>query len=315
MKVIFWGSPAFANPCLQALLDKGHDVLAVVTQPDKEQGRSRTTTPPPVKVFAQSKGITVLQPESPNTDDCCTLLKRLAPDVMVVVAYGKILAKKLLAIPPYGYVNVHFSLLPKYRGASPLTAAILAGEKDTGVTIMKLVSKMDAGPILATATIPVLPSDTTGTLQQKLGEAGASLLMEVLDKLPSGGVRETPQDDSQASYCYILKKEDGQIVWNNPAGYLERFVRAMSPWPTAYTTLHRRTKAQPERIIILSSEVISENSLLPPGTINAVKPQGIDVATAQGILRITELQKAGKAPLHAADFLRGNPVAIGDILQ
>ena len=315
MKIIFWGTPEVGIPCLNAIVQHGHTVCAVVTQPDKEQGRNRQPQPSPIKAVATALGILVLQPETPNTDEFATILRQLAPDAMVVVAYGKLFAKKLLGLAPHGYLNVHFSLLPKYRGASPVLAAILAGEKESGVAVMKLVPKMDAGPVLSIAALPIQATDTTDSLEAKLADLGARLLMDVLGRLGHGPIAETPQDDTQATFCKIIAKEAGLVNWTLSAEYLERFVRAMQPWPTAYTFLAQTGKnKEPQRIILRATQVLSATSEATPGTVVAATSDSFDVATGHGCLRIVSLQKAGKSILHASEFLRGNRIVIGDQL-
>lgn len=314
MRIVFWGTPELAVPCLRAICQAGHKILAVVTQPDRPQGRKRRLLPSPVKQFAQQNSLPVLQPETPNTGDFISHLQLLNPEVMVVVAYGKIFGKRILKIAEYGYLNVHFSLLPKYRGASPVTSAILAGDKQTGVTIMRIIPQMDAGPILATRPVNILVDDNTATLQQRLGECGASLLVETLPKLGHGQLAEIAQQESRASYCRTIKKTDGLINWNNSATYLERFIRAMQPWPTAYTFLQCSDKSTTPRIILRNAKVLNQKTTFACGTIIQVTNQGIDVATALQTLRILTLQKAGKAPLAAVEFLRGTTIHSGDVL-
>lgn len=316
MRLIFWGTPAIGVPTLEMLRQQGHDIAAVVAQPDKEQGRHRQLAPPPTKEFALQAGIPVLQPTTPNSDDFLATVRALSPQAMVVVAYGKIFSRKLLEVAPFGYLNVHFSLLPKYRGASPVTAALLAGDKEIGVTIIRLVAKMDAGPVLAAKSIPIQADDTGESLQHKLAPLGAQLMCDVLSRMGQGQVQETPQDDSQATFCRTLQKEEGAVDWCKDAVYLERFVRAMHPWPTAYTFLKRSNNDKPaERIILRHTEVVKENSCSTPGSVVKTTADAIDVATGNGILRIRVLQRAGKAAMNSSEFLRGTPLSPGDLFM
>jgi methionyl-tRNA formyltransferase len=313
MKLIFWGTPAIGLPTIEALRRHGHDIAAVVAQPDKEQGRHRQLVPPATKELAQKLGIPVLQPVTPNSDEFAASLRQLSPEVMVVVAYGKIFSRKILQLALYGYLNVHFSLLPKYRGASPVAAALLAGDSESGVTIIKLVSKMDAGPVLAAKAIPVAPDDTTASLQHKLAPLGAELLCRVLAELPRGHIEEIEQDESKATFCRTLQKEEGLVDWHKSAVYLERFVRAMQPWPTAYTFLHRQNSPKAaERIILHRAEVIQETTTHTPGSVVRTAGDWIEAAAGEGILRILMLQKAGKGVMKSSEFLRGTPLMPGD---
>lgn len=312
MRLIFWGTPATAVPFLKALCDAGHEVPAAVTQPDRKQGRKQLLQFSPVKQFALSRNISVLQPETPNTPEFIHTVSVLAPEIMVVVAYGEIFGDEiLLALPGCKWLNVHFSLLPKYRGAAPLNAAILSGEKTTGVSVIRLVQRMDAGPVLAGEAVPIAADDTCETLGKKLEASGSSLLVDVLGKL--AGIVETPQDERLATYCHTIRKEDGLIDWTKSAQYLERFARAMSPWPTAYTFLAQGGRAQPIRLIIRAATAVPGQVDLLPGTVIETCA-GIDVATGEARLRISVLQREGKSPLGAEAFLRGTPIYPGDKL-
>ena len=311
MKVIFWGTPDFAVFTLDYLRQSDHEVLAVVTQPDARQGRHKRLVASPVKQFAQKHSLPILQPANPNHGDFIRSLRELAPEVMVLVAYGKILSKKLLTVPQYGFINVHFSLLPAYRGASPIAAAILDDAGETGVTLIKLVPAMDAGPFLGQERLAILPQDTRADLEIKLGQLAPLLLARIIPDLASGCPLDQ-QDESQASYCRILKKEDGKIDWQQPAAYIERLVRAMYPWPEAHTAMVKAdAQEQAQRIIVKSCQVIAGAGHLP-GKIVTVGQEGIDVATGKDCLRIIRLQKAGKKELAAVDFLRGNNIRPGD---
>ena len=315
MKIIFWASPDFALPTLEQLYLSEHEILAVVTQPDKRQGRKRNKIIySPIKEFAQNKDIMVLQPNNPNKEDFLNHIKSFNADIMILVAYGQILCKKLLKIPTYGFLNIHLSLLPKYRGASPITSSLLAGEEETGVTIMKIVSKMDAGPVFGRANLPIKIEDTKKTLEEKLGKLAPGLLLEILTKLEKESIIPEEQDHQKATYCKILKKQDGKINWDLESNYLERFVRAMNPWPNAYTTLNRADKKKSVlHIIIKKVQIIPDKVSQKPGTIVNITNQGIDVATKDGCVRIVRLQKAGKNVIDVKEFLQGNQISKQDV--
>lgn len=316
MKIIFWGTPEFAIPTLAKLVDSGSTILAVVTQQDSLQGRNRQKMPSAVKAFALEKGIPVLDPLSPNKKDFIQTLRALSPDVMVLIAYGKILRQEILDLAPHGILNIHFSLLPKYRGASPILAAMLAGESETGVSVMKIVPEMDRGPVCSTASLPILPSDTRGDLEKKLGEIAAPLLVSALRSLENGSLSFIGQDESKASYCGLIRKEDGSLPWDKDALYLTRFIRAMSPWPNAHTLLYKKSQnTPPASMIVLDAKTLEEKEQGVPGTIHHVSNVGLDVFTGAGSLRILALQKAGKKPMPVAEFLRGNPLEAGDFFS
>lgn len=304
-RVIFMGTPEFAVPSLKALLnDARFEVAAVVTQPDKPVGRKQTITPSPVKVVAEEKGIPVLQPvKVKNNPEFWQELKDLEPEVTVVAAYGKILPQAVLDIPSKGIVNVHASFLPKYRGASPITGAILNGDTETGVTIMKMELEMDTGEIIAKSEpVEILPTDTTASLAARLAEVGAKVLIESLPRYLSGEITLIPQDEGEATYVKLIKKEDGLIDWNYDETYIERLIRAYDPWPGTYTEWNG------QMIKILSAEV-------SPAVDN---PKGklakIDGQLYIGKLRISQLQLAGKKPMYGKSFLAGYPQSIGNSL-
>ena len=315
MKVIFWGTPLFAVPVLETLHNSQHEVSAVISQPDKISGRRRKKQSPPVVEYANSCNIPVLQPEKPKNKEFYEHLTALAPDVMVVVAYGHILSKKILAVPNYDCINVHFSILPAYRGASPITAAILNGETETGISIMRMVRKMDAGPVYRVTKTPIGPEDTTGDLQLKLGNKAGAQVLEVLEQIMHKAVEPVPQDETCATYCKMLTKQDGKIDWSKSASYLARFVRAMSPWPTAHSLFRRETEPdKPVNMIIHNVAPLDmEISGLAPGSVVKVTKDELIVACGQGALKILQLQRAGKASLSTDAFLRGISVKPGDI--
>jgi len=296
------GTPEFALPSLQALLtNQQFEVVGVVTQPDRPVGRKREITPSPVKKMALEHNLQVLQPEKVKTNtDFWQALRALKPDVIVVAAYGKILPQEILDIPPHGILNVHASFLPKYRGASPIAAAILNGDKETGVTIMKMELEMDTGPIIAKSEpVVISPTDTTATLTPKLAEVGAKVLIESLSKYLNGEITPAPQDETQATYVKILKKEDGLIDWKQDEEQIARQVRAYLPWPGAYTHLN----SQQMKILSAEAEPSADNA---KGQIAK-----IDGDLYIGKLRIDKLQLAGKNPMDGKAFLAGYPQSIG----
>lgn len=312
MKIMFWGTPYFAVPTLKSLHESSHEVLGVVTQPDKRQGRKKTLQPSPVKEYAVKNNIAIFQPENPNDSAFIEEIQKFNADIMILAAYGRILKKKLLNIAPHGFFNIHFSLLPKYRGSSPISAAILNGESETGVTIMRIVRKMDAGAIVQASKINITKEDTRGGLEEKLGELGAKTILDVLVKLENGQITDVEQNEDEATYCGMIKKDDGKVDWSKDATYIERLIRAMDPWPTAYSNLQIHSKNQSMRIILKKADVVEEKSETKPGTIMNVSEKGIIVATGKNAIRILELQKSGKKPMVVSEFLRGNPVLPGD---
>ena len=234
------GTPDFAVPCLQSLLDAGHEVCAVFTQPDKPKGRGYAMTPPPVKVLAMEHDIPVYQPKTLRTPEAAQQIREMQPDCIVVVAYGKILPKEILEIPPYGCINVHASLLPKYRGAAPIQWAVLNGEKETGVTTMYMAEGLDTGDMLLKSHTEIGPEETAGELHDRLSKMGAELIVETLKEVEAGTVRRKPQGDAETSYASMLTKELGKIDWGRPAGELHNLVRGLSPWPVAETVYNKK---------------------------------------------------------------------------
>ena len=298
-RVVFMGTPDFAVPSLRALVTGGYDVVGVVTQPDRPAGRGRKLTASPVKRFAEEHGLPVLQPKTFRQPEPVAELAALAPDVIVVAAYGLILPQAVLDIPPHGCLNVHGSLLPKYRGAAPIPAAILAGDEETGVTIMLMDAGMDTGPILSQATCPIEPEDTTGTLTAKLAELGAELLMETLPRWLAGEIEPQPQAHELATYAPMIRKADGRIDWTLPAEQIARQVRAYQPWPGA-TTFWRGKLLKVLKADALP-EVVAKGQ---PGCVVRWE-DGAAVLTGRGLIVLKEVQLAGKRPLPIADFLRG----------
>ena len=297
MRVLFLGTPSFAVRPLQRLVEAGYEIVGVLTQPDRPAGRSRTLQPPPVKQAALELGLQVLQPETLRDDAVVAQLRALQPDAGVVAAYGEILRRAVLELPPLGYLNIHPSLLPLYRGPSPVGAAILQGDSVTGVSVIRLERAMDAGPILAQATLPLDPSARTGPVTEQLFAIGADLLVGVLPLYAAGELVPEPQDHARATISRMLAKEDGRLDWNLPALVLERTVRAYDPWPGAWTTW------EGQQIKILQASVETQVVDSAPGTI--LEAPGLLVATGDGALHLREVQPAGKRPMAGADWKRG----------
>jgi len=309
VNIVFAGTPDFAVPTLDRLIDAGRRPVAVYTQPDRPAGRGRRPRPSPVKQRAEQAGIPVLQPASLRTPDAQAELAALAPDLLVVVAYGLILPQAVLDIPRLGCVNVHASLLPRWRGAAPIQRALLAGDATTGVTIMQMEAGLDTGPMLARREIPIGAQDTAGDLHDRLAVLGAELLVEVLPDIAAGRLTPVPQDDAAATYADKLSKDEAPLDWQRPAAALARQVRAFNPWPVAETRLAGRI------LRIWQAEALPGPTAAAPGEIVAAGRDGIDVATAEGVLRLIRLQAPGGRPLPAADFLNGHPLRPGDRLE
>ena len=309
MRILFWGTPDFATPPLRALLGEGHDVVGVVTQPDRPQGRSRSTlVPSPVKVIALEEGVPVLQPEKPRGDAFLDEIRALAPDLSVVVAYGHILPKAVIDLPTRGTLNIHASILPKLRGAAPIQAAIREGFAETGVTIMRMVLALDAGPIIHVLRTPIPDDETYGELQLRLSELGAQALIEALVMMGSGTAPEIPQDDTQATFAPKVERDDARVDWTRPAIEVARLVRAYDPRPGGWTT-----RAGLE-VKVFGARVLDPAAGGAPGTVTEVHGNGIAVACRTGVVRIADVQPAGKKRLKAAEWVRGRGVAVGDVL-
>lgn len=280
--------------------------MAVLTQPDRPAGRGRKPTPPPVAVRARELGLRVLQPERLRAVQ--EELEELRAEVGVVVAYGKLIPRWLLDLPPHGFLNVHPSLLPRYRGASPIPHAILNGDPETGVTVIRLVEELDAGPILAQERVPIGSQDTAGTLEARLARVAADLLLRTLQVLEQGEVHPRPQDASAATYCGKLTKEDGRIRWEEPAEQIERRIRAMDPWPGAFTAREGRL------LKIWRARVVAGEGSGRPGEIVGVTREGFVVATGRGALEVLEVQPPGGRRMAADAYVRGHRIRIGEIL-
>lgn len=309
LKVIFMGTPEFAVPTLQALYREGYDIPVVVTQPDRPKGRGRKTTPPPVKTAAVALGIEVQQPQTLRSGEFIAKLKELEPDLIVVVALGHILSSELLDIPKMGAINVHASLLPKYRGAAPIQWAIIKGEKETGVTTMLMDTGLDTGDMLLSDRAEIKAKDTAQSLHDRLSTLGADLLIKTVKGLVSKSITPVPQDHTLATRAPLLKKNDGRIAWNKPAAVLDTFIRGMTPWPGAFTFLGDK------RLKIFSAKPVQLTSPSPPGTVIRGFSNELRVATGEQALTILEIQGASGKRLVINDFLIGNPISEGTVLS
>lgn len=299
------GTPDFAVPSLQALLDAGHEVCAVYTQPDKPQGRKQVLTPPPVKVLAQEHHIPVYQPLSFKGADAQAQLRALEPEVIIVVAYGKLLPKAVLDIPPRGCINVHGSLLPRWRGAAPIQWSVIAGDQKAGVTTMQMAEGLDTGDMLLTCETEVGARETAGELFDRLAQAGAELLVETLDKLDT--ITPTPQDDSQSCYAHMLDKQMAVIDWSKSAHEIDCLIRGLNPWPVALTTLDGA------RLKVYAAQPVS-GAGKPGEVLEGDAKRGLVVACGEGALMLEEIQLVGGKRMKCADFLRGHAVPKGTIL-
>jgi methionyl-tRNA formyltransferase len=311
LRVAFFGTPAFAVPTLDALLASRHTVAGVVTQPDRPRGRGQKITDAPVKARAVERGIAVLQPERLRDARFLETFRAWSTDLAVVAAYGKILSDELLAVPRLGMINVHASLLPRYRGAAPVHRAVMAGESDTGVTIMRVVKALDAGPMLAKARRPIGADETSDDVERDLARVGAALLIQVADAMSIGPVGETPQDDSHATYAPRLTKDEGAIDWSASAERIHNLVRGLHPWPHAFT-FHRGRRFIIRRTSFAKPPHLPHPpDLSSPGLIVAAADDDLVVQTGAGAIRIVEIQAEGKRPMTAREFLAGHPLEPG----
>lgn len=307
MKLVFMGTPDFAVPCLEELIKAGHEIVGVFTQPDKPVGRKRVMTPPPVKVCAEKNGITVYQPDSVRTEESLTLMKELNPDCVVVVAYGKIIPSEMLKLPKLGFVNVHGSLLPKYRGAAPIQWSIIDGEKKTGVTTMQMDDGIDTGDMLEVSETEIGENETAGELFDRLAEMGGKLIVSTLSKLEKGELTPIPQDHEKSNYAKIISKEMALIDFNMSAENVFNLIRGFNPWPIAYTIIGDK------RLKVFAAEKI--------GSVNGkagevVSSDGtLTVAFGDGNgLRFTDVQLEGSKRMSATEMLKGRPIEKGTIL-
>lgn len=305
LRLIFMGTPDFAVPCLQALLEGPDAVAAVVCQPDRPRGRGRKLEPPPVKRLAAANGLPVLQPESVKGPEFLTQLEAFAPDLLVVVAYGRILPAAVLRAAPLGAINVHASLLPRYRGAAPIQWALINGDGETGVSIMQLDSGMDTGPVLLTAREAIRPEDTAGTLAPRLAALGAQTLVQAVAGLKTGQLSPRPQEQALATQAPMLDKALGHLDWTQPAARLHCLIRGCDPWPSAYAFLQGR------RYRFFKPAYVEQSSDAAPGTICRADGSGLYVASGQGLLCLGEIQPEGKRRMPLAACLHGTPLAPG----
>lgn len=306
MRIVFMGTPDFAVPSLQALIDAGHDVCAVYTQPDKPQGRKQILTAPPVKTLALEHDIPVFQPNTLKNEDEQARLRELAPEAIIVVAYGKLLPKAVLDIPPHGCINVHGSLLPRWRGAAPIQWAVIAGDEMAGVTTMQMAEGLDTGDMLLTYETKVGEKETAGELFDRLAQSGAELLTQTLVKLDE--ITPRPQDDAQSCYAHMLDKQMAVIDWSKSAHEIDCLIRGLNPWPIALTTLSG------ERLKVFAAEKAAGNG--EPGTVLEADPKkGLTVACGEGALKLTEIQLVGGKRMKATDFLRGHAIKVGTKLN
>lgn len=296
LRVVFMGSPEFALPVLRRLVEV-YQVVGVVTQPDRPAGRGKQLTPPPVKLLAQSLGIPVIQPEKLRQPEAFQQLLDWAPEVIVVAAFGQILRQNVLGLPPYGCINVHASLLPRWRGAAPIQAALLHGDKVTGVTIMKMDVGVDTGPILSQREVPILPEDNAASLAPRLAEAGASLLIETLPRYLAGEIQPIPQDESKATLAPMLKKEDGRLDLSQPVASLVNRVRAFTPWPGAFI------EWQGQPLKILRAHGVTDDHAVPGGY--RVFDGWPGLGAVGGWLILDEVQPASRRPMSGKQFLSG----------
>lgn len=304
-RIIFMGTPDFAVPSLQALLDRKENVVAAVTQPDRPRGRGRKLSPPPVKVLAENAGIPVLQPTKIKTEEYLETIREFDPDLIVVAAYGRILPGPLLRLPPLGTINVHGSLLPGYRGAAPIQRAILAGERETGITIMQMDEGMDTGDILLQQSLPIKADDTSATLAAKMARLGGRLLIDALELLRRDELSPVRQDHHLATEAPPLSKEEAEIDWTRSAFAISCQIRGLDPWPLAHTEI------EGQRLRLFGPTVIPGEPVEPPGTLCRIDRDGMMIATGHDYLLIREVQREGANRMPVQAFLQGRPLKTG----
>ncbi|OEF99084.1 methionyl-tRNA formyltransferase [Vulcanibacillus modesticaldus] len=308
MRIVFMGTPDFAVPCLQSIVDSGYEVVGVVTQPDKPKGRKQVITKSPVKILAEKLGIEIYQPGKIKHQEAIERILAWKPDIIVTAAYGQIIPVELLETPKYKAINVHASLLPKYRGAAPIHQSIIQGEKETGITIMYMVKELDAGDILSQVKVPIEKDDTVGSLHDKLSIAGSKLLIETLKAIEKGEVTPLPQDDNLATYAPMLKREDELIDWNKTSEQIFNQIRGLNPWPVAFTYLNN------EVFKIWWADMLSINHDQEPGTVLQIEKNKLIIATKDGGLSLKEVQPAGKRKMDIVSYLQGAKISIGEKL-
>ena len=321
MRIVFMGTPDFSVPALKALVEAGHQVIAVVTQPDKPKGRGKEVQMTPVKIQAMEYGIPVYQPAKVREASFVEVLKGLEADLYVVIAFGQILPKAVLELPKYGCINIHASLLPKYRGAAPIQWCVIDGERETGITTMMMDVGLDTGDMLEKAVIPIEEKETGGSLHDKLSMAGGDLILSTLKNLEEGTLVRTPQTDEGTCYAKMLTKSLGDIDWNQDAVSIERLIRGLNPWPSAYTMWNGKTIkiwaadviAGREAAEFLSESGVPAETGTAPGTVVCSDKRGLVVCTGGGLLSIRELQMEGKKRMDTPAFLRGYPIPAGDV--
>jgi methionyl-tRNA formyltransferase len=307
LRLVFVGTKDFAVPTFLALLDQRFAICALVTQPERPQGRKQELVPARIKAEAQSRGVPVLQPESINDSESVAKLRALAPDVLVTVAYGQILSPEVLSIPKLGAINLHGSILPAYRGAAPVARAIQRGETESGVTVIQMDPRVDAGAILAVARTPIDPDETAGELEARLATLGAPLVWDVVQKLAAGTASPLTQDSSRVSRAPKLKKDEGRIAWSKSARAIHNLVRAMQPWPMASTHwLDPDDEEAPLRVIVHKTQVVLETAQKPPGRVHRLEPGRVLIATGDGVIELLEVQLPGKKAVPIEAFLRGH---------
>lgn len=310
MRIVFMGTPDFAVGSLQALCESGkHEILAVVTQPDRPKGRGNKLLQTPVKEYALAQGLTVYQPQKVKTPEFVELLHELQPELIVVAAFGQFLSKEILELPKYGCINVHASLLPKYRGAAPIQYAIIKGEKESGVTIMQMDIGMDTGAMLDKVVVPIAENTTMGELHDALREQGAALLLQVIDKIAAGTAAAEPQDNEQATYATLLDRSMEHIDWSKTAQEVHNLIRGFNPAPSTFTKLPNGKSLK-----IWGSKMTDKNSAAAAGTVIETGKHSFFVACGEGVLEITEVQPESKKRMPAQVFLNGRGVQEGDLL-
>jgi methionyl-tRNA formyltransferase len=312
-RIVFMGTPDFAVPCLRMLLGEGYQVVLVVTQPDRPKGRKRVLTPTPVKEEALKHGIPVFQPERMRREEAIRQVAEYAPDLIITAAFGQMLPKAVLDLPEFGCINVHASLLPKYRGGAPIHHSIMAGEAETGITIMYMAEGMDTGDMISKVAIPITDEDNTGSLFQKLSDEGAELLRRTLPELLAGAIQAVPQNHAEAVIAPNIKREDEIVDWNRPARDVFNHIRGLSPWPVASSTWNGENfklwAAKPPetgRAQTASSQ--------KPGTVLSITDEGIEVAVSGGTVWLTEVQPAGKKAMPVSEFRKGTAMTPGTVL-
>lgn len=310
-RIVFFGTPEFAVPSLAALLDGADEVVGVFCQPDRPAGRGQRLHPPPVKVLAEERGVPVAQPAKLRDGRAVELLHGWNPDVVVVAAYGRILPRDILDLPPLGCINVHASLLPKYRGAAPINWALYHGDQVTGVTVIHMTPKLDAGPCIAQAELPIEPEATAPEVEEQLSQLGARLVVEAVDRLEAGTAEPLPQDPALVSQAPRLTKQDGAVDWSRPAESIRNQIRAMEPWPRTYTYWFR-PEHEPLRLILGPAVTRPAEGSATPGQVVHADHERLVIATGKGQLELTSVQPSGKRMLPVAEFLNGYPVRVGE---